>query len=261
MNGLFLGIDVGAAAAKAVLLDGDGQVLARAVVPTGLDFGRAGAAAARAVLTGAGAAAEDVRGTVATGYGRRNLALPALSQTEISCHARGAHHHFPRAITVVDIGGQDNKIIRVGEDGRLLGFRLNRKCAAGTGVFLEEIARRLDLPLSSLEGLARESAGAVRLGSFCTVFTFTEILTLMRQGVEVPDIVHAAFRAVVQRVMEMEALEECVVATGGVVAHNPVVIPLLAEAAGVDVLVPPDPQLTGALGAALLARNEVFPRC
>jgi len=260
MTGLYLGIDVGAVTAKAVLLDGDGQVLARAVVPTGLDFARAGAEAAQAVLTAAGAAAEDIRVTVATGYGRRNLAFPSLSLTEISCHARGAYHHFPQAMTVVDIGGQDNKIIRLGKDGRLLGFRMNRKCAAGTGAFLEEIARRLDIPLASLESLARESSDAVRLGSFCTVFTFTEILTLMRRGVAVPDIVKAAFRAVVQRVAEMEALEGQVVATGGVVAHNPFIIPLLAEATGVQVLVPPDPQVAGALGAALLGRDEIVPR-
>ena len=165
---------------------------------------------------------------VATGYGRKNVHFPCLTKTEISCHARGAFHYFPEAITVVDIGGQDSKIIKLGPDGRCLDFKMNRKCAAGTGAFLEEIAGRIDLSLSELEGLARQSPTDVKLSSFCTVFCFTEILALIRRGIAVPDIVKAIFNAIVQRVTEMDVLSGKIVATGGVVAYNPTVAELLA---------------------------------
>jgi predicted CoA-substrate-specific enzyme activase len=133
---------------------------------------------------------------------------------------------------------------------------MNRKCAAGTGAFLEEIASRLNLPVSDLDGLARQSTGEVTLGSFCTVFTQTEILAKIRGGAKVQDIVKGAFRSVIKRIVEMDPLEGEVVLTGGVVAHNPVIVDMFSEQLGRAVLVPPEPQLTGALGAALYAGRE-----
>jgi predicted CoA-substrate-specific enzyme activase len=159
-------------------------------------------------------------------------------------------------MTVIDIGGQDNKVIRLGDDGRRLDFKMNRKCAAGTGAFVEEIALRLDLPLSEMESLAASTDRAVRLSSFCTVFAKTEILSHLRQGVPVAEIVRGAFQSVIQRVVEMDPLTGTVVLTGGVVAHNPTVAQLLGQQLGRDVIVPPDPQQTGALGAALIARKQ-----
>ncbi|MBU4230942.1 MAG: ATPase [Proteobacteria bacterium] len=256
MSELYLGIDLGASATKAVLLDSRRQIVARTVVATGLDFTRVGQEVLEAVLRQAGADMEHIRCAVATGYGRKNVHFPCLSKTEISCHGRGAYHYFPEAITVVDIGGQDTKIIRLGPDGRLLDFQMNRKCAAGTGAFLEEMARRLDLSLSELEQLAGQSQQDVKLGSYCTVFTFTEILALSRRGIAVPDLVKAIFNAIVQRVTELGVLSGKIVATGGVVAYNPTVANLLANRIGVDPLIPPEPQLIGALGAALFAFEE-----
>jgi predicted CoA-substrate-specific enzyme activase len=157
----------------------------------------------------------------------------------------------PGAITVVDIGGQDNKVIRLDEAGGRVDFRMNRKCAAGTGAFLEEIALRLDLPLGDLDGLARSATGSVRLSSFCTVFAKTEILTHLRRGVPVADIVRGAFASVVQRVIEMDPLDGRIVLTGGVAAHHPMIAAILAERTGREVTVPPYPQFTGALGAAI----------
>jgi predicted CoA-substrate-specific enzyme activase len=159
-------------------------------------------------------------------------------------------------MTIIDIGGQDNKIIRVADDGGRIDFKMNRKCAAGTGAFLEEIARRIEVPLGEMEGLARQSTELIELGSFCTVFTATEILALVRRGAAVTDIVKGAFRAVAKRVIEMAPLDGALVATGGVVAHNPIVVELLTEMTGVPVETPPDPQFSGALGAALFARDE-----
>ena len=123
--------------------------------------------------------------TVATGYGRRNADFADDTVTEIHAHGVGCYHFAPRRITVIDIGGQDNKVIRLGEDGRRLDFRMNRKCAAGHGAFLEEIAVRLDLPLDELDRLAQTTSEAVRLSSFCTVFAKTEILSHLRAGVPV----------------------------------------------------------------------------
>jgi len=133
---------------------------------------------------------------------------------------------------------------------------MNRKCAAGTGAFLDEIARRIGVGLEEMEGLARQSTQRVEIGSFCTVFSATEILALIRRGVLVPDIVKGAFRSVVKRVTEMDPLGGTVVATGGVVAHNPTIVALLSEAIGAEVKTPPHPQLAGAYGAALYARGD-----
>jgi predicted CoA-substrate-specific enzyme activase len=134
---------------------------------------------------------------------------------------------------------------------------MNRKCAAGTGAFLEEIAYRLDLPLAELNGLAERSTRESPLGSFCTVFAATEILEKIRAGQHVEDIVKGAFRSVVKRVMEMDLVEGDLVMTGGVVAHNPIVVRLVEESFGRPALVPPEPQYIGAFGAALFAQEQI----
>jgi predicted CoA-substrate-specific enzyme activase len=173
--------------------------------------------------------------------------------TEIACHGKGAYFHFPQAITVIDIGAQDSKVIHLDQQGRRTGFKMNRKCAAGTGAFLEEIAHRLDLPLVELNALAERSTKEVALGSFCTVFAATEILEKIRAGERVEDIVKGAFRSVVKRILEMDLVCGALVITGGVVAHNPYFQELVGEAFGRPALVPPDPQHVGAFGAALFA--------
>ena len=250
---LFLGIDIGTTAAKALLVDEGGSVRGAAAVPSRMAFGEAGENARKEALSLCGAAPASIRGTVSTGYGRRNVPFADRTRSEISCHAAGAFHHFGGPITVIDIGGQDNKVIRVGEDGGVLDFDMNRKCAAGTGVFLEEIARRMDLPMAALDRMAKESTERVELGSFCTVFAFTEIIALVRAGKSPADIVRAAYRSMARRIVEMQPLEGPLVLTGGVAAHNPVFLSLLSEESGLNVRTPPDPLHTGALGAALHA--------
>ncbi|MHB8900951.1 MAG: BadF/BadG/BcrA/BcrD ATPase family protein, partial [Thermoguttaceae bacterium] len=136
------------------------------------------------------------------------------------------------------------------------GFKMNRKCAAGTGSFLEEIALRLDLPVSALNGLAEASTAEISLGSFCTVFAATEILEKIRAGQKVEDIVKGAFRSVVKRIAEMDQVQADLVMTGGVIAHNPYLARLVEESFGCPVHIPPEPQFTGALGAALFARDN-----
>ncbi len=245
-------MDIGASATKAVLLDGE-VVRARALHKSGADFAAAAQACLDEVVAEAGLDPTGIKRVVATGYGRRSIAFATSAVTEITCHARGCYAGFPHAMTIVDIGGQDNKVIAVKEDGARRNFKMNRKCAAGTGAFLEEIANSLDTPLSALNNLARQATDDVELGSFCTVFAKTELLKLIAVGTPLPEIVKAAFRSVVKRILEMDPLDGQVVMTGGVVAHNPVIVDLVSAALGREVLVPDRPQFTGALGAALIA--------
>ena len=265
----FCGIDIGASAAKLVILDADRQVVAKSIRRSGVDY----AATAEQCLAEALAAAETKSGkrkaesgppsegaafrfplsAFATGYGRDNVPWVDGRATEIACHGKGAFHHFRRAMTVIDIGAQDSKVIHLDDRGRRTGFKMNRKCAAGTGAFLEEIAYRLDLPLAELNGLAERSTRDVTLGSFCTVFAATEVLEKIRAGQRVEDIVKGAYHSVVKRVIEMDAIQGALVLTGGVVAHHPLFVKLAEGAFQTPALVPPDPQFVGALGAALLA--------
>jgi (R)-2-hydroxyacyl-CoA dehydratese activating ATPase len=261
----FCGIDIGASAAKLVVIDRQRRVVAKSMRRSGVDY----AATAEQCL----ADAKKVSGTVfpkisagpaqkgfltpfpcvATGYGRDNVPWAGGRMTEIACHGKGAYFYFRRKITVIDIGAQDSKVIHLDERGHRTGFKMNRKCAAGTGAFLEEIAYRLDLPLADLNGLAERSTKELTLGSFCTVFAATEVLEKIRAGEKVEDIIQGAFRSVVKRILEMDALEGALVMTGGVVAHNPAFLKLVEQAFGQPALVPPDPQYAGALGAALFA--------
>ncbi len=253
---IFCGVDVGASATKLLLLDGNEEVLARVVKLSGVDYGATARSCLDEALSAAGAAATSITRTIATGYGRGNVDFADATLTEIHCHGVGCYHAVPRAITVIDIGGQDNKIIRLNAQGQRSYFKMNRKCAAGTGAFLEEIALRLGLGLGELDPLARSTDAAVRLSSFCTVFAKTEILAHLRRGVPVPQIVRGAYLSVITRVQEMAPLDGDIVLTGGVVAHNATVAEILSATLGRAVAVPPHPQFTGALGAALIARKQ-----
>ena len=199
---------------------------------------------------------EQVKRSISTGYGRHNVTFANGNRTEIGCHAQGCYFYFPEAITVIDIGGQDNKIIKLDADGRRISFKMNRKCAAGTGAFLEEMSLRLDIPLSEMDALARQSTEIVNIGSYCTVFSATEVLEYIRHGKRVQDIVKGLYVSVVRRVLEMDAMTEAVVMSGGVVAHHPYLVDLAQTQIGRNIQTPPFPQLAGAIGAALYARNE-----
>jgi len=253
---LFLGLDLGSSWSKAVLLDGEGEIAARALHRTGISFEDVAADLRRAALETAGADESRVACTVTTGYGRRNVAFADARRTEISCHAAGAFHHFPREMDVVDIGGQDNKIIHVRRDGAVANFLMNRKCAAGTGAFVEEIAHRLDLPLEKIEAYAEAATKEITLSSFCTVFSATEVIKLIREGEGPENLCRGIFNSVVARVAEMGPLGPFIVLSGGVVGAFPVVAQLLATRTGSQVEIPPHPQFLGAFGAALVARQE-----
>lgn len=253
---LFCGVDIGASAAKLVLIDAQRDVLARVVEDSGIDYAGVAQSCLEKALALAHGNRDDLEGIVATGYGRGNVGFAGRVATEILCHGRGCHHLLTGPMTIVDIGGQDSKVIHLDDRGRQLEFKMNRQCAAGTGAFLEEIALRLRLPLAQLDSLAKASQHPALLRSFCAVLAKTEILSLLRQGTAMADVVAGAFESVAARVLEMDPLQGKVVLTGGVVAHNPVLKAAVERRLGREVLVPPHAQFTGALGAALLASRQ-----
>jgi predicted CoA-substrate-specific enzyme activase len=247
----FAGIDIGSSATKAVVISDDRKVIGHAVVDSGADFKAAAEQAYAQARQQAGCSEADPVAIVTTGYGRRNLPSADATRTEISCHADGSYHYFPRAHTLVDIGGQDSKIIKIGEGGPRTNFKMNRKCAAGTGAFLAELANRLKIPLEHLDEMAKQAQNEVEIGSYCTVFSATEILARIREGANVADIVKGIFGSVIKRVTEMDSLQGNVVMTGGVIAHNPFLVNMFEQKTGNKIYVPPMPQFAGALGAAL----------
>jgi len=249
----FVGIDVGASTTKAVILDKKAEIIGHSVIHSGADFGAAADEVFR--KASAGLIKENLGNklVISTGYGRRNVPFAALTKTEISCHAKGSYYYYPRAHTLIDIGGQDSKIIKIDDSGKRTGFKMNRKCAAGTGAFLEEIANRLKIAIEKLDGLAQKATKNVTIGSYCTVFTATEILTKIRQNVRVEDIIKGIFDSMIKRALEMDPLEGDIAMSGGVVAHNPYFVKMCEQKLGKNIFVPPLPQLTGALGAALFA--------
>lgn len=255
---LFAGIDVGSLSADAVLIDQAGRMVAQAVIPTGVNSQVAASRVFALACERAGVEPAAVARVVSTGYSRaRVLEANTKSKTEISCHALGAWHVFPGAGTVIDIGGQDSKAIRLGENGRVIDFAMNDKCAAGTGRFLEVMAQALGVELAMMGRLALESAQEINISSTCTVFAESEVVSLISQGVEPPDIAMAITRAIAHRTAGLArrvGLADQVVMTGGV-AKNQAVVKLLAQKIGHEILVPEEPQIIGALGAALFARN------
>ena len=249
------GIDSGSWNTKAVVIDAEARILGSAVVRSGADLEGAARAAYIDALRAARIDASEVSAVWATGFGRGSVTFANGSRTELDCHGRGAAFFVPGPMVVIDIGGEDAKVIRIDAKGQRLSHRMNRKCAAGTGSFLDEIALRLGVAIGDLDVLASGSTQPLELSSFCTVFAGTELLALIRSGKRPSDLAMAAYRSLVKRVMAMDVLQGHVVATGGVVAYHPNVVRLLGEALGTEVTVPPHAQEMGAFGAALAARD------
>ena len=249
------GIDAGSRAIKAVLIDAPGlEVLGSAVCDQGVHQDRTAAALFERVLADGGVKRDDVRRIVATGYARNMVDFADTTITEITCHACGVHHRMAEARTVVEVGGQDSKLLCLRADGGVRDFAMNDRCAAGTGRFLEMVADKLDVPLGRLGELASRSAAPAAISSMCVVFAETEIIGLLASGARPRDIVAGVLNAIASRVATMagRSIESPVAFTGGV-AMVPGMDAALAAALGRPVTVVPDPQMTGALGAAILA--------
>ncbi|BCV19371.1 acyl-CoA dehydratase activase [Leptogranulimonas caecicola] len=249
-----LGVDSGSTSTDAVIVDKDGTPVATVILPTGAKATESAQRAIDSVLEKAGLTRDQITLAVATGYGRDSIPTMDTSITEITCHARGAHALCPEAMTIVDIGGQDSKVIKLDEDGNVVNFVMNDKCAAGTGRFLEMMARTMELPLDEFctQGLSWKHD--VKISSMCTVFAESEVVSLVADDTPVPDIIHGLDRSVASKITSLAKrvkAEPPYLMTGGV-ANNEGVVTAIGEALGAPVATSEDSQLCGALGAALL---------
>ncbi|MDD5749000.1 MAG: acyl-CoA dehydratase activase [Actinomycetota bacterium] len=254
---IFAGVDIGSLTAKAVILS-ESRVIAESILSTGHNSRLASRKALDEALDLAGIREEQIERIVATGYGRLSVDFPAEKVTEITCHAKGVHSLFPDVKTMIDMGGQDSKAIALGDDGRVIDFVMNEKCAAGTGRFLEVMARALEVALTEFGSLSLESKNPARISSVCTVFAESEVVSRIAEGASKVDIAAGIHSAVASRIYAMAMripVREPIVMTGGV-AFNMGVQRALEERFGTEIIIPEKPQHTGALGAALIAESR-----
>lgn len=252
------GIDIGAGTAKAVILENK-EIVAFSIIPVSGDINKAVEGVMHDALDKAGLLLGSLDYVVSTGWGRDAVSFANASTTEIICHASGVHFLIPQARTIVDIGAQDSKVIRVNDKGKVIDFVMNDKCAAGTGRFLEVMAQVLGLKLEEMGPISLASKNVCNISSTCTVFAETEVVSLRAQGKAVEDLIAGIHRAIASRVVIMGSsinLEKETVFTGGV-AKNIGVQKALEEVGGLKCVVPEEPQVTGALGAALIAQAEL----
>jgi predicted CoA-substrate-specific enzyme activase len=249
------GVDVGSTQTKAMIVDGSRRVVGRALIPTGANVSRAGENAFLACCTEAGLPREAVGYVVGTGYGRYKVTFGDAQITEITCHARGAHSLFAGTRTVIDMGGQDTKAIKVGPDGSVVDFAMNDKCAAGTGRFLSAAADVTGVSLDEIGPLALGARAPVKLTSVCTVFVESDIMSYLAQRKTIEDILGGVHKAIATRTMSLVrrvGVEEEVTFTGGV-SRNVGMVRALEEVLGRPMNVSEEGHFMGALGAALFA--------
>jgi predicted CoA-substrate-specific enzyme activase len=254
------GVDVGSTQTKAVIIDEQGAIVGRSLTSTGANVIRAAETAFAEALADGDLREEEVEYVVGTGYGRYKVTFGNTQVTEISCHGRGAVHMFPRTRTVVDMGGQDTKAIRVSPKGEIVDFCMNDKCAAGTGRFLGAASAALEIPLDQLGATALRGERPVRISTTCTVFAESEVLSWLGKGKKVEDILLGVHQSIAVRsagLLRRVGVESEITFTGGV-AKNVAMIATLEDALGAKVNVGEDSHYMGALGAALFARDHIL---
>ena len=254
----FAGVDIGSLSTETVIMDDQGRVLSTNMILTGASSIKAAQNSYFQALASLGLRPDEITYCLATGYGRHKAEFAQAKVTEITCHAKGAHIFMPEARTVIDIGGQDSKAIRLDAQGGVVDFVMNDKCAAGTGRFLEVMARTLEVDLDELGPLALKSDTDIKVSSMCTVFAESEVVSLIGEGASVERIAWGLCRAVADRtasLVERVGINEAVVMSGGV-ALNMGVVRALEKRLKVQLRIPPNPQIIGALGAAYLARGR-----
>jgi len=255
------GIDIGSTTIEVVVLD-HGTLLGRGKCPSAPSPAENAAHLYSRILEQENITPHDVHRVIATGLGRHYFTAADATLSEIRCHAAGVGACIPGARTVIEIGGQDSKMMRLDARAHVLEFAMNDRCAAGTGRFLETVARTLAIPLEETGALALSTSAFCEITSMCAVFAETEIIGLLHQGFSASSILNGVFQSVARRVIGMAGRigwENDVVFTGGV-ARNPGVAAALQSVTGRTILVPDDPEFTGALGAALLALDgQIHP--
>ena len=256
------GVDVGSTQTKAVIVDERGAIVARALGETGANVIQAAEQAFQRALSDGGLEEEEVEFVVGTGYGRYKVTFGNTQVTEISCHARGAVHMFPATRTVLDMGGQDTKAIRVSATGDIVDFCMNDKCAAGTGRFLGAAATALDLGLDALGPTALQGDKPVKISTTCTVFAESEVLSWLGKGKKIEDILLGVHQSIAARsvgLLRRVGIEDEVTFTGGV-ARNGAMVSTVNERLEHPVNVGDDSHFMGALGAALFALDHILER-
>lgn len=254
-----VGVDIGSLTAKSVVMNPAGNIVSYKVVQGNIVDETAANESLRFALDEGEFSDEDIGFLVTTGYGRSMVSFGDKNITEISCHARGAKFLFPDVRTVIDIGGQDSKVISLNSDGRVVNFAMNDKCAAGTGRFLEVMAGALDIPLEKMGPFSLDSETPASISSICTVFAESEVISLSARGQAKEDIVAGIHEAVGRRMHSMvnqAGLTPPVVISGGV-AKNVGVVSVLERLLQTKIIVPQEPQIVGALGAALFALEKI----
>jgi predicted CoA-substrate-specific enzyme activase len=247
-----IGIDAGAATTKAVVLR-ENEIAGYIIISTGFDFRKAGEEACRDVLSKCRIGKSEVGKIRATGYGRSSIGFAEKTISEITAHARGVGYLIPSAHTIIDIGGQDSKVI-ITDNGKVVDFLMNDRCAAGTGKFLEYTAKALEISLDELGTLALASKNPAKISSMCTVFAESEVISLRAQKTKKEDIAAGLIESIILRTTSMVkklGIKPEVAFVGGV-AKNPGVVKAFEKALDIAILLPKEPQITGALGAALL---------
>ncbi len=253
------GVDVGSTQTKAIIVDEHGQIVGRALIDTGANVVVAAEDSFRAALEAHNIPKDEVRFVVGTGYGRYRVTFGDTQVTEISCHARGAVHMFPRTLTVLDMGGQDTKAIRVSPQGDVVDFVMNDKCSAGTGRFLQHAAFALGIPLSDVGQRALDAQKPVKISTTCTVFAETEVLSWLAKGKKLEDILLGVHQSIADRsvgLLKRVGIQEEISFTGGV-ARNVAMVAILKERVSSKLNVSEDSHFMGALGAALFALDHV----
>jgi len=253
----YAGIDVGSTMTKAVILNQG--IIASFIGPTGPEQRRLANKVMEEALKKAALSFQAITYIVSTGYGRINVPFADKQFTEITCHAKGIASLFPKAKTIIDIGGQDVKGIKIDVTGKTIDFVMNDKCAAGTGRFIEVIADTLGVPLDKVGDLSLQSKNPAKISNICTIWAQQEVAASLAEGVPITDLLAGVHRSLADRISRMVnrlKVEEAVIVTGGG-GKNKGLLKALSEQLGREILVPEEPLITGALGAALLGKEIV----
>jgi predicted CoA-substrate-specific enzyme activase len=252
------GIDIGSMTTKIVLLK-DNEIATWSILPTGTDGNETARKVLDAALKDSGMSFDDLQYIVSTGYGRLDIPFAQHNYTEITCHARGANWLFPQVRTILDMGGQDCKAIRCDEKGNVLDFVMNEKCAAGTGRYLERVAATLEIPIDQIGPLSLQIVDKpVTISNYCAVFAQNDILIALREGKNLNDILagaHDAISSRIQDLLERVGVVEAFMITGGI-AKNIGVVKRIEERVGMKAHLSDEPQIVGALGAAIFAAEK-----
>ena len=260
---MFVGIDIGSVTSKALVIDSTETVLGFSMIPTRYDREGCGREVLEKALEQTGRSPAEVTYIVSTGYGRNSLSFTNKAMSEIICHAEGTKTLFPGIRTIIDIGGQDSKIIELDREGRISKFEMNDKCAAGTGRFLEVLSERiLNVDIKEMGPLSLKSTSPCTVSSVCTVFAESEIISYLSANKTREDIASGLNRAIAKRIISMGRAAQIryqkpVCFTGGV-AKNSGVVKAMEEELGVTLVVPEQPQITASLGAALFAKRSAL---